>query len=139
MKDRMKAIVIVLIILGVLMIVINEVKLLLHDKNNEETEITTQESIDYSEYYTYDEVDEIVGYLADTEETDKALQRLVDPLAKSQPIDVSYIKKITTTIGISEDVYVNELAGMSDSDYVTKEQFDKIYHNIADTGCVVGL
>lgn len=134
----MRAIVIVLLVLAALTIAINEIKLLL-DKNNEETQITTEEAIDYSMYYTYDEIEEIVNYLADTEDTETALGRLIDPLNKSKPIDVSYIKKLVSTIGVSSDVYIYELAGLSDSDYVTKEQFDIIYHNIADTGCVVGL
>ena len=139
MKNKIKSFVVVLLVLGICAIAFNEIKLRLLDKNKEDTTETTEETIDYSLYYSYSDVEKIVGYLADTESKSQELSRLVDPLNKSQPINVTYIKKIVSTIQVPESVYKSELSGLEDESYVTKEQFDAIYHNIADTGIVKGL
>ena len=100
---------------------------------------TDSESIDYSMYYSYAEVEGIVNYLADTDDKKKSLGRLIDPLTKSEPIDVEYIQDIVEVIEAPVEVYVTELYGLEATEFVTKEQFDQIYHNIVDSGVVDGL
>lgn len=139
MKKKIKSIVILFLILGICAIAINEIKLRLLDKNEKATKETTEEAIDYSLYYSYSDVDKIVGYLADTNDKEQELSRLIDPLKKSEPVNVTYIRKLVSVISVPESVFEQELKGMDDDDYVTKEQFDVIYHNIAETGRVKGL
>lgn len=138
MKNKIRAIVLVLLVLAIITAVYNEVKYRLNLRNEQNTE-TTEVEIDYSNCYSYSDVEKVVDYLADSQDESMELSRLIDPLTKSQPINVTYIKKIAQVIMVPEEVYYDELSGMNDSDYVSREQFDNIYHNIANTGSVTGL
>lgn len=139
MKKKIRAIVIVLLVLSVITVLLNEIKYMVKHRNKENPTETATEEIDYSMYYSYSDVKDMVDYLADTEDKSKELSRLIDPLTKSQPIDVTYIRNVAMIISVPNDVFSEELSGMANEDYVTREQFDSIYHNIAYTGRVKGL
>ncbi|MDE6026257.1 MAG: SpoIID/LytB domain-containing protein [Lachnospiraceae bacterium] len=91
------------------------------------------------ECYSYDEVEDIVKYLSDSEETLTQLARLVDPLSKSNKITVSYIKNVARIIDVPSTVYDEQLRGRDDDAFVSCEEFDEIYHNMVDTDVAKGL
>lgn len=89
--------------------------------------------------YSYSDVEKVVSYLAVSEESGTQLARLVDPLSKSNPITVSYVKNIVKIIGAPDTVYKDYFKGRSDESVVSREEFDEIYHNMVDSDVVNGL
>lgn len=89
--------------------------------------------------YSYSDVENIVSYLAVSEETGTQLARLVDPLSKSNPITVSYVKNIVKIIGAPDTVYKDYFKDRGDESVVSREEFDEIYHNMVDSDVVNGL
>lgn len=89
--------------------------------------------------YSYSDVEKVVSYLAVSEESGTQLARLVDPLSKSNPITVSYVKNIVKIIGAPDTVYKDYFKGRSDESIVSREEFDEIYHNMVDSDVVNGL
>lgn len=85
-------------------------------------------------YYTFAEVEKPVSYLASDDETLFKLSRLIDPLYKSDNIDVIYVQQMTKTLGLDETIYSDLLAGFRDDEWVPAELFDKIYERIIDSG-----
>ena len=78
--------------------------------------------------YSYSDVENIVSYLAVSEESGTQLARLVDPLSKSNPITVSYVKNIVKIIGAPDTVYKDYFKDRGDESIVSREEFDEIYH-----------
>lgn len=89
--------------------------------------------------YSYSDVENIVSYLAVSEESGTQLARLVDPLSKSNPITVSYVKNIVKIIGAPDTVYKDYFKDRGDESIVSREEFDEIYHNMVDSDVVNGL
>lgn len=89
--------------------------------------------------YSYSDVENIVSYLAASEESGTQLARLVDPLSKSNPITVSYVKNIVKIIGAPDTVYKDYFKDRGDESIVSREEFDEIYHNMVDSDVVNGL
>lgn len=110
-----------------------------HKRNAASEKQTTTEEMQQPDGYTYGEVEKAVDYLADSDDTSKELARLIDPLFKSRPITALYVRNVCNIIGASEEVYTGVLTGMQDDDYVSREQFDIIYHGIAESGLIAGL
>lgn len=138
MKKKVITFVVLLFAVSVCAVIAHEVgRQIQQTKDNVQT--STDAEIDYSMYYTYAEVENIVSYLSDTTSESEALSRLIDPLKKSQPIDVRFMKDIAKTIQVKDMVYVDVLQGKKDSDYVTKEEFEEIYENIVASATVKGL
>ena len=137
MKKKVVTFMILLVVAGVIMVGIQELRNLIGKREIPVT--TTEAPIDYSLYYTYGDVEKTVSYLADTSDVSDALSRLTDPLKKSELIDAAYIKAVCTAIQVPDSVYTDVLGKMKDTEYVTKEQFEAIYENIVDTGRVKGL
>ena len=141
MKKKILSILILFFVLALVGIVGTEVINLIKNKknSNNETQTTEAQVFTSEDCYTYSDVQYIVSYLTDDEEVKKQLERLVDPLTVSYSINVEYIKNVVSLIGVKTNVYSDVLSDMSDEDLVTKEQFDIIYHNIANTGMIEGL
>lgn len=146
MKRKALIVMAALVVLSIFSIAIKEIGNFFDSRKEEKVATSTDatstdapDNIDHSMYYSYSEVETIVSYLADTEEKEKSLGRLIDPLTKSELIDVEYVQDIVEIIGAPVEVYVNELYGMGATDLVTREQFDTIYHNIVDSSVVDGL
>lgn len=116
-----------------------EIKRYMQDKKTEQAASPTEATIDYSLYYSYADVEIIVGHLGNTDSIQESLSRLVDPLTKSEPITVGYIKDVATTVAVPDSVYSEVLAGMDNTDYVEKSQFEEVYGNIVATGRIKGL
>lgn len=89
--------------------------------------------------YSYSDVENIVSYFAVSEESGTQLARLVDPLSKSNPITVSYVKNIVKIIGAPDTVYKDYFKDRGDESIVSREEFDEIYHNMVDSDVVNGL
>lgn len=89
--------------------------------------------------YSYSDVENIVSYLAVSKESGTQLARLVDPLSKSNPITVSYVKNIVKIIGAPDTVYKDYFKDRGDESIVSREEFDEIYHNMVDSDVVNGL
>ncbi len=89
--------------------------------------------------YSYDEVEDMVKYLSDSEDTLTQLARLVDPLSKSNKITVSYVKNVARIIEVPDTVYTDCIGSRDDDAFVSCEEFDIIYHNMVDTDVVNGL
>ena len=122
---------------GVVMIAGHEIGRHMH-KAEQNTE-TTEASVDYSLYYTYEDVEKVVSYLADTKAESEALSRLIDPLKKSEVIDVAFVKSVAQTIQVKASIYEEALNGKKDSDYVTKAEFEDFYERIVASATVKGL
>ncbi|MFQ9084410.1 MAG: hypothetical protein ACLR5L_09290 [Clostridium sp.] len=82
MKKKILTFMLLLVIAGVVMIAGHEIGRHMH-KAEQNTE-TTEASVDYSLYYTYEDVEKVVSYLADTKAESEALSRLIDPLKKKR-------------------------------------------------------
>lgn len=139
MKKKITAFAAAFAILALFAFVINEVRYRSSEDTTEDAAVTSEESVQRVDAYTYGEVENIVSYLADSEEKEKALDRLIDPLSRSQSINVMYIRDVFEVIDAPAELYARELVGMQEEDIVSKDQFDAIYHSIADSGVVTGL
>ena len=137
MKKKILTFMLLLVIAGVVMIAGHEIGRHMH-KAEQNTE-TTEASVDYSLYYTYEDVEKVVSYLADTKAESEALSRLIDPLKKSEVIDVAFVKSVAQTIQVKASIYEETLNGKKDSDYVTKAEFEDFYERIVASATVKGL
>lgn len=138
MKKKVITFFLLLLIVGVLFLIGHEVGRRVHHAEQKE-ETATDAQIDYSLYYTYGEVEHMVNYLSDTPAESETLSRLIDPLKKSQPIDVRFVKDVSAAIGVKDMVYADVLTGKKDNDFVTKEEFETFYENVASAAVVKGL
>ena len=129
--------VLLLVVTGILMIAGHEITRHMH-KAEQNTEIT-EAAVDYSVYYTYGDVEKVVSYLADTKAESEALSRLIDPLKKSEVIDVAFVKSVAQVIQVKTSIYEEALNGKKDSDYVTKAEFEDFYERIVASAIVKGL
>lgn len=137
MKKKILTFVLLLVVTGILMIAGHEIARHMH-KAEQNTE-TTEAVIDYSVYYTYGDVEKVVSYLADTKAESEALSRLIDPLKKSEVIDVAFVKSVAQVIQVKTSIYEEALNGKKDSDYVTKAEFEDFYERIVASATVKGL
>ena len=101
-----------------------------NNKENDEAEI---------KYYTFAEVEKPVSYLASDDDTLYKLSRLIDPLYKSDYIDIIYVRQMTDALGLPDSIYKDLLAGFEDTDFVPAETFDTIYERIIDSGEIEGI
>ena len=137
MKKKILTFMLLLVIAGVVMIAGHEIGRHMHKA--EQNIETTEASVDYSLYYTYEDVEKVVSYLADTKAESEALSRLIDPLKKSEVIDVAFVKSVAQTIQVKASIYEEALNGKKDSDYVTKAEFEDFYERIVASATVKGL
>lgn len=137
MKKKLINFLFLLLIVGILAGVGHEVSRRIH--SGESSETSTDAEIDRGKYYTYGDVENIIKYLSDTTAEEEALSRLIDPLKKSEIIDVQFVKDIANAIQVKDMVYVDVLKDKNDTDYVTKEEFERIYENIVAAAVVKGL
>lgn len=137
MKRKILTFMLLLVVAGLLMAAGHEIATRIR-KNNATSE-TTEQTIDYNQYYTYSDVEKIVSYLADTAAESEALSRLIDPLKKSEVIDAGFVRSVAQTIQVKTSVYADTLNGKNDSDYVTKDEFEAFYEKIVASATVKGL
>lgn len=107
MKKKILTFVLLLVVTGILMIAGHEIARHMH-KAEQNTEIT-EAAVDYSVYYTYGDVEKVVSYLADTKAESEALSRLIDPLKKSEVIDVAFVKSVAQVIQVKTSIYEEAL------------------------------
>ena len=90
-------------------------------------------------YYTYADIQKDVAYLAKDKEQLEKLNRLIDPMKKSNPVDADYVNSVAEILGIKKDVYKNILKGYSGEDSVPLDTFDNFYYAVIDSGVVEGI
>ena len=145
MNTKIKKIVLVFLAMSVIAFLIAIIKdKFSNDKpktiiKNQSTETTTAPKVDMDNYYSYADVKDSISYLYNSEDDGKAISRLVDVLNMSDPINVGYIKELCDIIKVPYSVYNQTLADMSDTDYVTKQQYEEIYSRIEQSGAIKGL
>lgn len=137
MKKKILTFMLLLVVAGLLMAAGHEIAT--HIRKDDATTETTEQTIDYDQYYTYSDVEKIVSYLADTAAESEALSRLIDPLKKSEVIDAGFVRSVAQTIQVKSSVYEDTLNGKNDSDYVTKDEFEAFYEKIVASATVKGL
>lgn len=139
MKRKILMIIGALCALGLLSLVIGEM-FSAGDTDKEEEVATYGDGVTESAaFYTYAQVEKMVSYLANTQDEEKALSRLIDPMNKSNYVTVEYVKKVAGIIGASGDTYGTLLKGKREDDRVSASIFDEIYMNFVSTGLVQGL
>lgn len=137
MKRKVIMIIAVLMILGIISIVISEIST--GKKNSSDGDSISTPDEQQEQYYSYNQVEDMVEHLAGSDAEKRSLGRLVDPLNKSAYITVKYIKDVADIIGAPKEVYAGFIVGKLDGDYVTVDDFNSIYTNIVECGCVDGL
>lgn len=139
MKKKMLGFILAFVCLAVLAIIVTEIRNMIVENKNEATPgDAVSESTDI-DGYSYSDVEKYVSYLASSDDMEKSLARLVDPLSKSAKINVLYIRNLFDIVDAPASLYANILVGMQDSDIVSKEQFDEIYHNLTSSDVISGL
>ncbi len=133
-KNKIVSIIGVMLIVGICSLIISEVTGRHKEDTTEET--TTSEDVVAC---TYADVDSLIRYLASSDEQRNSLDRLVDPLQKSDSINRAYIEDVVEIVGVSTDVYTGVLSGKKESDNVTLEEFEQIYEYIIASGEISGL
>ncbi len=102
-----------------------------------DTDAATENNLDL--YYSYGDVEARIERLATDATKREALSRLIDPLNRSGKVNVSCVRNMCSIIGAPESLYADIIFSDRDDDYVTKEQFDRIYDNIMHSDAVEGL
>ncbi len=138
MKRKITGFALAFIALAILAVITGEMRSMIVENADEKTG-DAEEIPQNTDSYTYSEVENMISYLADSDETEKALDRLIDPLAKSRAINVQYIENVFDIIGAPDELYVQVLGGLQAQDIVPRAQFDLIYQNIVESGVVSGL
>lgn len=139
MKKKMLGFILAFVCLAVLAIIVTEIRNIIVENKNEATPgDAVSESTDI-DGYSYSDVEKYISYLASSDDMEKSLARLVDPLSKSAKINVLYIRSVFDIIDAPASLYADILVGMQDSDIVSKVQFDEIYHNLASSDIISGL
>lgn len=138
MKRKITGFVLAFIVLAILAVITSEIKNMIVE-NADATAEDTEEIAQNTDSYSYSEVENMVSYLADSDETQKELARLIDPLAKSEAVNVQYIRNVFAIIDAPGDLYAQVLVGMQDQDILSQDQFDMVYRNVVEAGIVDGL
>ena len=142
MKNKLVRILLLMLVVGMFTFVIGEVaggdRRKKEDSEADE-QIGTETEDGEKSSCSYADVEDLVLYLAGSEEQKNELSRLIDPLTKSDNITVAYIKKVVDIIEVSTDVYTGVLNSRSDSSKVYMEEFEKIYNYIVCSGEISGL
>ena len=90
-------------------------------------------------YYTFSDVQKDVAYLANDQEQQDKLNRLIDPMKKSNPIDLNYVDQIAKIIGVDKSEYKSLVKGYSKDDKIPQSVFDEFYDTIIASGKVEGI
>lgn len=139
MKKKVFTFMLLFVVTGIVMLLAHEIGRHIQSNSKQETTETTEVQIDYSLYYTYSDVENVVSYLADTTAESEALSRLIDPLKKSQVIDVGFLKSVAKAISLKESIYADVVSGKEEHDFVTKEEFETFYEKVVASSAVKGL
>lgn len=138
MKRKITGFALAFIVLAILAVITGEIRNMIVE-NADATAEDAEEISQDTDSYSYSEVENMVSYLAGSDETKKELDRLIDPLAKSQTINVQYIRNVFEIIDAPSELYAQVLAGLQDQDTVSRAQFDMVYQNVVEAGLVSGL
>ena len=90
-------------------------------------------------YYTFSEVQKDVAYLANDKEQQDKLNRLIDPMKKSNPIDADYVNSIANIVGADKSSYKTIIKGYSGKDKIPQKVFDEFYDAMIASGKVEGI
>lgn len=138
MKKKIFAFFLVFLVLAVIMLVVDETKRRSRkapDEVGEENPGNTE----VGEFYTYADIMNDVKYIANTEEQRQAIERLVDPLSRSQYVTVGFIHQVLEISEMSNDLIDEIVEDTTDEAYVTKNQFDIMLLTIAHNEMIDGF
>ncbi len=140
MRRRTGLLIVLFAVLALFMGLTNE------SSNNKKTQDKTTEHEEASQIepdtvdgYTYSEIENMVLYLAQTDEDRQEIGRMIDPLSKSQQVNAGFLKSVMRIIDAPDELYKEEMAGLEDESIVAAELFDAIYSRIVNSGLVSGL
>ena len=138
MKKKIIAFVLVLFVMAVIMLVVDETK---RRNSRPEDEIVEEnpEGSQTAEYYTYADVMNDVKYLAETEEQRQAIEKLIDPLARSEIVTVGFLHQSLEIAELPLSLIDDIVKDASDEAFVTKDQFDILLLTIAHNNIIEGF
>ena len=88
---------------------------------------------------TYSDIYDEVLILAKDEEMREKLDRLFDPLYMSDKVNVLCIEDMADVLGVSKQVYSSIISGRDELSTISRDEFDRIYQNILETGEISGV
>lgn len=83
--------------------------------------------------YSYKDVIDQCIYLASDESKEERVRNLVDPLYLSDKVDVKFIREMAGVLAVKDTTYTGIVLSKAEDEYLTKEEFDLIYENMADS------
>lgn len=138
MKKKILLFLFVFLVLAVIMLTIDETKRR-SSKSPDETVEENPGDVQTAEYYTYADVMNDVKYIAGTDEQRQEIERLVDPMTRSQYVTAGFVRQV---LGISElptDFFEEIVGDVKDETCVTKDQFDIFLLTIAHNEIIEGF
>ena len=90
-------------------------------------------------YYSFSDVQKDIGYLAENDDQLERLNRLVDPMKKSNHIDRDYIDSVSDILGIDKKGYKDILKGYSDKNKIPRQVFDRFYNTVVKDEHISGI
>ena len=88
---------------------------------------------------TYSDIYDEVLILAKDEAMSEKLDRLFDPLYMSDKVNVLCIEDMADVLGVSKQVYSDIIGGRDELSTISRDEFDRIYLNILETGEIGGV
>lgn len=133
------AIVATMLALGIVSLACHEIKRIHNENKDNEVASESDPMEEAGSFYTYKELENIILCLAGSDEEKRELERLVDPLQKSEYIDCEYVQAVMQVINAPESAYKGILSSISATDFVTKRQFNLIVDELVEMGAIDGL
>ena len=90
-------------------------------------------------FYTYADVQKDISYLAEDDEKREKLNRLINPLKKSNNITRSYLESVADIFAVDKSVYKDILKGYHEKDSITQDTFNKFYDAMIGSGKIEGI
>lgn len=138
MKKKIIAFLLVFFVLAAIMLVVDETKKRNSTSPDEIVEENPEET-EPVEFYTYADIMTDVKYLADTDEQRQEIERLIDPLSRSQIVTVGFLHQSLEIAKLPISLIDDIVEDTSDAAYVTKDQFDIMLLSIAHNETIEGF
>lgn len=138
MKKKIFLFLLVFLALAVVMLVVDETKRR-SSKDPDEIIEENPDSTELTEYYTYADVMNDVKYIANNEEQRQAIERIVDPLSRSQVVTVGFLRQVLEISEMSTEFLDAIVEDMGDDAFVSKKQYDIFLLTIAHDELIEGF
>lgn len=138
MKKKIFAFLFVFLVLAVIMLTIDETKRR-SSKSPDETIEENPSAVESVEFYTYADIMNDVKYIASTDEQRQEIERLVDPMSRSQIVTVGFLRQVLEIAELSPDVLTEIVGDAKDDETITKSRFDILLLTIAHNELIEGF